>query len=424
MSQPDWGLQDDIKFLLATGGVPARLAGRPELRHLFRADPALLAAALRQLGDFEELSLLAARAADPNTHPAALRLLAGICPAAFCANPVLPLLLLEDPGLPAAFDPASLGRLLAYPGVPAELVAAIAQVGHPEQAAAARLHIALPPAVPRWRDELAQVIAALPVVPEDDLLAVLVALGAVPTWLLPRIAASPNERLAAALVAAHGDWSALAALDLPAAPLARPERSLDELEQMLNHEAPAVRAAAAGDPQLAPERLLQVKHDEDWSDVDPAVYRALASNPQSSPALLSALAADRSALFAAVRRAIAHNPHAPPEALALLADEPYATDLRLTVAAHPNLSPAQRAQLLAHSLEHALGSLDPVFGAIALSQPALPVEQFTLFAGSPYWLERLALALNPATPQEVRAPLADDGNRLVRAAAREPRSNP
>lgn len=410
---------EEVETILAVGGIPPAISRNPALRHLLRAGLPAVAGAIGRLGDLSDEAALAARAADPNTQPADLLLLAGIAPAAFSANPVLPLLLLEDPGLPAAFDPASLGRLLSYPAVPDDLVAAIARLGHPDQAQAARLHVAFPPAGVSWRDELADAVADLPVIPEDDLLALLVALDAVPAWLLPRIARARSPRLEAARAAAGGDWSALAALDRPAVSSPPLEVSVAELAQMLEDERPAVRALAAADPRLTPEQLLQAKWAEDWTEVDPLVYRAIAGNPQSPPELLTALAADRSALFAGVRRAVAHNPSAPPEALHLLADEPYATDLRLTMAAHPNLAPARRATILAHSLEHALGSYDPVYVAIGLSQQGLATERLGAFAGSPFWLERLAVALNPGTDPTTRARLAEDGNRLVRAAAHE-----
>lgn len=411
-------MMEEVETILAIGGFPPAIARNPALRHLLRGGLPTVSAAINRLGDLGDEAALAARAADPNTDPAELLLLAGIVPGAFAANPVLPLLMLENPGLPAAFDPVSLGRLLSHPAVPTDLVAAIARLGHPDQAQAARLHIALAPASERWRDELAEAITDLPTLPEDDLLALLLALDAVPAWLLPRITRANSPRLEAARAAASGDWSALAALGKPA--IAPPlDVSLDELAQMLQDERPAVRAAAAADPRLTPEQLAQAKLAEDWTDVDPLVYQAIASNPQSPPELLLAFATDRSALFTGVRRAVAHNPSAPPAALDMLADEPYATDLRLAVAAHPNLAPAQRATILAHSIEHALGSGDPVYVAIGLSQQGLPAERLAFFAGSPFWLERLAVALNPGTDPTIRAQLTDDGNRLVRAAARE-----
>jgi hypothetical protein len=38
--------------------------------------------------------------------------------------------------------------------------------------------------------------------------------------------------------------------------------------------------------------------------------------------------------------------------------------------------------------------------------------------GAPEWLERYAIARNPAAPRAALETLANDGNRLVRAAAR------
>jgi hypothetical protein len=120
---------------------------------------------------------------------------------------------------------------------------------------------------------------------------------------------------------------------------------------------------------------------------------------------------------------VGHTLSNPPAAAALelLADEPYAADIRLALARHPNLGPEQRGRMAAASLEAALGSGDAIYRAIALAQPGASPRALELAADSPHWIERLALALNPAAGAAALARLADDGNRLVRAAARSRR---
>ncbi|NJN18841.1 MAG: hypothetical protein HC822_22580 [Oscillochloris sp.] len=93
-----------LKGLIEIGGIPQELRDLPMLRHLWRAGGPAWLAFLRHIPDPDDIAALARYAADPNTRPEALVILAGIFPAEFCANPVLPLLLLEDPNLPATFD--------------------------------------------------------------------------------------------------------------------------------------------------------------------------------------------------------------------------------------------------------------------------------------------------------------------------------
>lgn len=406
--------------LPAVAGYAGLLLAAPELApvvlHGHETIPAMMAA----LGGVTDPGALRAMAADPNTAAEALAFLAGPFPEAFCANPVFPLLLLENPSLPATMPAVSLGRLLAYAGVPADFVAAVAAYGPPELASAARLHVALAgEAGEAWQGELAATTAALPSAPDDDLLVALAALGLVPAWLRPRLAA--DARVARALageVVVPEEAVAERPLAGRAAAAADPATPRDELWRLADDEDAAVRSALARNPALRPEDLVELKRREDRLDNDPAVYRAIAAERRAPPELLVELAGDRSAVFTGVRRAVARNPGAPPAALEALADELYAADIRLHLAAHPNLGPEQRRKMVEASLDAALGAGDPLYRAIALSHPEAHPRALALADRSPHWLERLALAGNPAAPGEAIARLTADGNRLVRAAAR------
>lgn len=398
------------------------VADSAEMAYLADYNPAVLPELMRHLAGSTDPGMLAHRAGDPNTPPEALLFLAGICPTEFCNNPVLPLLLLENPALPAEFEPASLGRLLSYYGVPADLLAAVAQLGQPEAALTARLHIGLAgESGANWRRDLEQALAAIPTIPGDDLLLLLLVLRRVPDWLLSRIAAGHNTRLALALAFADGASDSLGALVPvpPAPPALTPTPDMDSLARMLESAEPAERTLAAADPRLTPTQLAAAKEREDWSEADHGVYRAIAANLATPADVLVALARDASALNTGVRRAVAMNPNAPAEALALLADEVYAMDIPLALAAHPNVAVAQRERLIAAALEHAWGSCEPFYRAIALAQPETPLARLAAQARSPHWIERIAVALHPLTPASIRTTLAEDGNRLVRAAARE-----
>lgn len=406
-----------IADLVPLLSLSTQLAAAPETSYLltyaFDAAPAFI----RAVGGVVDPVALAHMAGDPNTAIDALAFLAGVCPREFCANPALPLLLLERPSFPTDIDPASLGRLLSYDAVPEHLLRAFAQLGRPDDAMAARLHVGLAGEAA----DLAAIeaaIARLATIPDDDLLAVLLALGAVPDWLHRRIAVAPNPRLAAALAYAAGRSPTL---DLPPAaapPPAHVAADPARLAQLLQSEVPEERAAAAASPAITPAQLVQARHDEDWSDCHPLVYRAIAGNPSTPPELLVAFARDQSALSTGARRAVARNPSAPPEALRLLADEPHAPDIQLSLAAHPNLDPAHREQLLAGALERAFALADPFYRAVALAHPRATAAQLAAQARAPFWIERLAVALNPNTPPDARVTLASDGIGLVRAAAR------
>ncbi|NJN19873.1 MAG: hypothetical protein HC822_28385 [Oscillochloris sp.] len=267
---------------------------------------------------------------------------------------------------------------------------------------------------------MAAAVLQIPAIPDDDLLAVLTALGAVPDWLTPRIAAAESLRLAAALAAATGDLNTLHQLASVRAQAATAnQQSVAELLVLLEDEDPAVRVIAAADPRTPPEALAAAKQREDWTEVDLRVYEALAGNPSSPPEVLLAIAADRSALFTNARRLVALNPATPDAALTLLADESYASDIRLILAAHPNFAFSDREKLRRHSIDQAANAPDPIYRTIALAQPDVDPSALLDHIHSPFWIERLAVALNPTTDIDNYAALAVDGNRLVRAAARE-----
>lgn len=347
-------------------------------------------------------------AADPDTPPAQLLALAGRFPAAFCANPLLPLLPLELPDLPERMGADALGALLRYAGVPADLLAFFAGYPDPAIAQLARQHVALAgEAGADWPRQAA--LAARPLVPAapDDLLLDLLFLGAVPAWLQ---AALGDDAATRAPVPTPLDYAPPAGLIVPE-PLV--ERGLHQLAE---HERPAVRAFVAAHPLAGGALLEQIARREDWTEADYHVYAAIAENPRTPPATLARFAAEQTWLGTGRRLRVAHNPAAPPEALAsLLAD--LAADVRRAALRHPGLPADLRERTRLASLEAAAVSSEPLVRAVALCHTA---DEAALQAAalSPCWAERLAVALNPRCPPEALQMLADDGHRLVRAAAR------
>ncbi|BAZ14226.1 hypothetical protein NIES4071_60660 [Calothrix sp. NIES-4071] len=55
---------------------------------------------------------------------------------------------------------------------------------------------------------------------------------------------------------------------------------------------------------------------------------------------------------------------------------------------------------------------------VALMHPDTPVTFVEEASQSLFWLERYAIAVNPAAPRKLREKLAEDANRIVNAAAR------
>jgi hypothetical protein len=60
----------------------------------------------------------------------------------------------------------------------------------------------------------------------------------------------------------------------------------------------------------------------------------------------------------------------------------------------------------------------PFVRFVALMHPDTPVVFLEEASKSLFWLERYAIAVNPAVPRELREKLAEDANRIVKAAAR------
>jgi hypothetical protein len=355
------------------------LSQHPALAPIIAANPAAGANLLRDLAASDDASTRAAIAANPNAPLDTLLRLAGDFPAAFCANPVLPLLLLEQPDLPARIDPNALRRLMSYAGVPRAILAWIAAHAAPAEAETARLHVGLAGAAGGDWPALARAALWKASPPSySDLLLELLGLDALPDWLLELLAAAADKEVRAAV--------------------ARGAHTSRELLRSLR------RAGASGDlngyaapaPGLDPPMLA-------WLAGGGVYARRVAARNPATPALvLAQLAADADR---SVRQGVARNPAAAPALLARLAAD-RAPDVRQLVARH--VAAPHVLERLARDPSH------DVRFAVARN-PRTPVVALERLACDPARVVRQGVARNPAA-SALLARLADDASPQVRAA--------
>ncbi|MEH2240045.1 hypothetical protein [Nostoc sp.] len=121
-----------------------------------------------------------------------------------------------------------------------------------------------------------------------------------------------------------------------------------------------------------------------------------------------------------MRRAVAKNPHTPPAVRASL------QDLVKSVVNQPPTSATLRGLSriynpqtddLATVLSEYAESDVPFVRLVTLLHPLTPAEVLQQGAQSASWLERYAVADNPATPTDIKQQLTEDSNRIVRAVA-------
>ena len=173
-------------FSANTGPLAARL--------LLAQDPATPPVHLQDLGlGPNSRAIKQAVAANPNTPPALLLALAGRYWQAFLENPVLPLLLLEDPGLPHRLPLRVLRALVRREGVPPLILQTLARHPDREVREGARFHVdaeASPAVDAGWQANIRTALAQLPA--PAGTLAELLSTGCVPDWLLDTVASTNN----------------------------------------------------------------------------------------------------------------------------------------------------------------------------------------------------------------------------------------
>jgi len=400
-----------------------------------------------------------ALARNPNTPPADLLRLAGRYWADFLENPVLPLLLLEDPGLPHRLPLRVLRALVRRQEVPPLILQTLARHPDREVREGAKFHVSALAAENEaepadWHQQLRQELEKLPA--QRATLPELLDLDVVPAWLLEALAATNSSGLRTALLnsskrpdaspvlkqvgsllkRAYGERrtepyvSKYGSYDQTwlegRAPLTEAEvrrlmnsglawqmrivqqRSLppDVLAQLARSPHIRVRRLVAGHPQLTPALALTL-----GSGPDADIRQRLAANSRTPEALLTSLA--RSADYN-IRRRVGRNVSASPPALAVLATD-VAGPVRAAAARNRRTPPEALLPLATDADVHV---------RIALAKnPACPLPALEVLGHDAEKEVRKVVACSPQLPQALHLELLFDPNSRVRMrASMQPRT--
>lgn len=238
--------------------------------------------------------------------------------------------------------------------------------------------------------------------------------------------------------------------------------TLQLLWQLAQNPNPKVRIYVIESSKITPEVWALLARDEDVavrlelaershcpitilevlaSDENKDVRQKVAANRNTPAPVLEILATD---VDAAVRTAVATNRNTPAPALEQLAHD-RRVEVRLAVSQNPNKPasvgeslrelqpPTRQVSPTLHGLSRIYNpntddlpsllseyvqSSRPFVRFVALMHPLTPAEALRQGSESISWLERYAVANNPATPPEIRQQLAEDSNRIVRATGK------
>ncbi|MHC5765107.1 MAG: variant leucine-rich repeat-containing protein [Nostoc sp.] len=184
------------------------------------------------------------------------------------------------------------------------------------------------------------------------------------------------------------------------------------LELLAQDEQVEVRIKVATNPNTPISVLQLLAGDENSS-----VRTAAASNSNLPETILTQLANDEKV---EVRRAVAQNPNTPApirETLRDLIVQPTTRQTSSTLRGLNRLYNPSTDDLVSILAEYA-SSENAFVRFVTLLHPLTPHKVLTQAAQSASWLERYAVADNSGTPSVLRQQLAQDSNRIVRAAAR------
>ena len=380
--------QRDMAALRAVAGDPAtavaqlqELAGDPLLASTVAANPTAPAVVLDTLRHSWDPEVWHALVCNPNASPETLFQIAPTYPTEFFANPVVPLLLLEQPDLPLRYGEKILAPLVQHPAAPPGFLAILTHHQNTAIAAEARLHVNLVGEASEddlerlaeeemWRMRQDEHGWSLRNRTEDNTILPVLACGGLASWLIPplvlhggasvrrgvaRSPGLPRKALrvfyragAGASLTGYGQpdprldartLDRIATGDAWARGLAarHPATSPATLAHLAADNAPEVRILAARNPALPVGMLVACARD-----AHPAVRQAAAQNVSTPGDVLETLALkDNSAL----RTTVARNPSAPPQLLLRLAGDPD-WRVRRQVARHPN-TPVEALRRLA-----------------------------------------------------------------------------
>ncbi|BDA69925.1 hypothetical protein CAL7716_040910 [Calothrix sp. PCC 7716] len=216
-----------------------------------------------------------------------------------------------------------------------------------------------------------------------------------------------------------------------------PNITLNVWNHLATNESPKVREAVATQAQCPSNILTALADDltqevrqkvganpntplhilESFSlDENPAIRQATASNPNLPETLLAQLANDEKV---EVRRAVALNPSTPIHTRETLRDlilQPTTRQTSFTLRGLSRIYNPSTDDLPTILTEYAQ-SENAFVRFITLLHPLTPQDILNQGAESASWLERYAVADNPATSTQIKQQLTEDSNRIVRATA-------
>lgn len=346
------------------------------------ANPSCPGAILDSLGSSWDTEALVTIVGHPNVLPHTLLKLGHLSPAAFFANPVSTLMLLDKPDLPLHCSPDMLLPLVRHADASPGFLSILSNHEVSLVADEARMHVNLGGEVApeRLDDELQRSLWQ---------------------WQAPGLDGR-SELIQAAEMRLIAPWIVaplvLYGSDTLRRAIARNiERHCPTLA--LLHRAGArgdLAGYATPDPTLPPDLLDLLARTAPWG-------RCLAArHPATSPATLVRLAGDRAP---EVRRLAARNPRLPATALASLAGDPHAV-IRKEVG-YNERTPRHALERLARDGQR------HVRVAVATNRSSAP-ELVAALAGDTEWQVRRAVARHPASGAETLRTLAGDPHPLVR----------
>ena len=186
-----------------------------------------------------------------------------------------------------------------------------------------------------------------------------------------------------------------------------PNTPVEILEAYANSSNAQIRISVANNPNAPVKILKLLANSEDYK-----MRFRVGRNPNTPTNLLESLANDSNSC---VRESVSQNPNAPLEILEKLANDRNLF-VRESVVKNPQCTHHIKEIIFKNFAKSDTPSLSRI--ALFLSDYA---ESSVLAenSNSISWLERYAIACNRKTPEDVLKQLAQDGNRIVRATAKE-----
>jgi hypothetical protein len=419
-------------------------------------DPETPPERLAELARSEQLKPLIA--ANPNTPVETLLALARENPREFLANPILPLLHLEDPRQLVEIEPLAALTVLRLMDVPRWLISAWSQHANEDVCDAAKLHVGQldDPSSESSPSDAEAALEQTPLYVHGSDTSNFPPLQ-LPDWIALCLSRHRDAAVRNAVAGSGISVSLLARFarqrDLRRAVAGNANTPPDVLGQ-LSHDADAsVREAAARNPQITGDILKNLARSQSSEvranvaanqntpvnilmglagDAEPFVRAGVAGNRNTLPTTLTTLGHDKQS---AVRLAVAQNPSTPANVLRRLINDlewRVRRQAQSTYDEQRRKKPRQGSMPLQPPTEeqqyrqiiHALSEDLPKHMCylkylLMLAYPDLPADTLAEQAGSLFWAERYIIARHPNADHATLKQLAHDSNRFVRSVARE-----